>query len=430
VEALARRMWILADPLRRPAEALGDDEIADALVDKLGRPTQLQWLLLNNRGVARFRMGSRVEAEQAYREALRALEPEGERVYPVQHISTRFNLAMLLSAGLGEPAAAAVELRSARERALELLGPDHPRVGVIAAALAANLVVAGEYPQAREELDARLARPSVAGDAYVRAMLLVERTILELELRRYAEALADAREVTRLVGVDTLGSVALGLEANARIGLGEVEAGLEQLPRVVALELERAGPRHEAVANAHSWAGYGLRLAGRLDEAAGELERAREIFAGLGLDAPSYLGRMFAPLVGVQLARGELLRAEELLDDTRRVQDEAGFGADNLHRALATKLEGDLDAARGHAGAAIAAYREACPGLAAKLGPFARELAECRLALARVLGPSEEGRVLAQQAREAYEGLGEGFSAERAEAEALVTASDGVKPPR
>ena len=422
VEALARRMWILADPLRRPAEALGDDEIADALLDKLGRPTQLEWLLLNNRGVARFRMGSRVEAEAAYREALLALEPGGERVHPVQHISTRFNLAMLLSAGLGEPAKAAVELRSARERALELLGPDHPRVGVIAARLAANLVVAGELQQARAELDARLARPSVAGDAYVRSMLLIERTILELDLRRYAEALADAREATKLVGVDTLGSVALGLEANARIGLGEVEAGLEQLPRAVELELERAGPRHEAVANAHSWSGYGLRLAGRLDEAAAELERAREIFAGLGLDAPSYLGREFEPLVSVQLERGELLRAGELLDETRRAHDEAGFGPDNVYRALATKLEGDLHVARGRAGDALAAYRQACPALAAKLGPFARDLAACRMALARVLGPSDEGRALAEQAREAYEGLGEGFSAERAEAEALAAA--------
>jgi serine/threonine protein kinase/tetratricopeptide (TPR) repeat protein len=428
VEALARRMWILADPLRRPGEALGDDEIADALIDKLGRPTQLQWLLLNNRGVARFRMGQRAGAEQAYREALGALEPGGEQVYPVQHISTRFNLAKLLSEGLGEPAAAADELRSARNRALELLGPDHPRVAVIATGMAANLAMAGQHQQAREELDAQLALPSVSGDANLRAWLLLERAIVEIDRRRYTDALADARALA-LVGVDELESTALVIEANARIGLGDVDTGLGELPRAVALEVERFGPHHAAVAKAHTWAGYGLHLAGRLDEAAAELERARKLFAGLGLDAPSHLGREFERLVVVQLERGELFRAEELLHETRRAQDDAGFATDNFYRALVTKLEGDLHTVRGNTAGALAAYRAACPGLAAKLGPLARELAECRLAHARTLGPSEQGRALAQQAREAYAKLGEGFSAERAEADALVAASDGARPP-
>jgi len=422
VEALARRMWILGDPLRRPERALGDDEIADALIDKIGRPARLQWLLLNNRGVAQFRSGLRVRAERSYRDALAALEPGGERLYPVQHISTRFNLAMLLSMGLGEPAAAAVELRSARERALELLGPDHPRVAIISAQLAANLVVAGEHRQAGEELEVRLARPSVDGNAYVRALLLLERANLAIELRRYGDALADAREASTLADVDALGAVAIGIEANARIGLGDVEAGLELLPRAIAKEVERVGPQDQAVANAHSWAGYGLRLAGRIEDAAAELERAREIFAGLGLDAPSYLGREFAPLVTVQLERGALARAQQLLEETRRAHDEAGFAADNVYRALVLKLEGDVLVARGAAADALAAYREACPRLAARLGSSGRELAECRLALARALGPSDEGRALAEQARAAFQELGEGFARERAEAEALATA--------
>ncbi len=426
VEALARRMWLLADPLKRPGEALGDDEIADALIDKLGRPTQLQWLLLNNRGVARARMGQRAGAEQAYRQALAALEPGGEREHPVQHISTRFNLAVLLSDGLGEPAAAAVELRSALERAMELLGPDHPRVGLIVAALASSLAVAGQHQQARELLDARLGRASVAGDAHIRAVLLLERANLEIELRHYTAALADARGALALAGVDALGTVALGIEANARIGLGEAEVGIDELTRAVALESERVGSGHEVVALTRSWAGYGLRLAGRLDEAAAELERARTIFAGLGLDAPSYLGREFEPLIDVQLRRGDLRRAEDLLQETRRVQDHAGFATDNAYRALVTKLEGDLLAARGEAAGALAAYREACPGLAAKLGPFARDLAECWLAHAHALGPSAERRTLARQARDAFVSLGEGFSAERAEAEALVDGADGV----
>ncbi|MCA9707853.1 MAG: serine/threonine protein kinase, partial [Myxococcales bacterium] len=158
VEALARRMWVRADPLRRPTEALGDDEIADALLEKLGRPALLEWLLLNNRGVAQFRAGLRSDAERSYREALASLGRQGEQLHPVQHISTRFNLAMLLWAGLGEPAAAADELRSALDRARELLGPEHPRVTVISARLAAILVVAGRHEEARALLDACLAR--------------------------------------------------------------------------------------------------------------------------------------------------------------------------------------------------------------------------------------------------------------------------------
>ncbi|MCB9713494.1 MAG: hypothetical protein H6712_06545, partial [Myxococcales bacterium] len=415
VEALARRMWVLADPLRRPLEALGDDEIAEALLDKLERPTRLQWLLLNNRGVAQFRAGRRGAAEGSYREALRALGPEGERRHPVEHISTRFNLAMLLSTGLGEPAAAARELRSARDQAIELLGPDHPRVAFISIRLAAELVAAMQLAAASEELEAGLVRWT-ADEPLLRASLLLERANLRVETRRYAEAVRDVDEALALADVQALGSVALSMRANARIGLGEVEAGLAELREAIAVEVERAGPEHETVANAHLWAAYGLRRAGRLDEAVAELERAEAIFAGLGLDGPSYLGRWLPELVSVEIAREQLDRADAALARIVAAQDEAGFAPDNLYRLQLAKLHADLLAARGDRRAAAAAYESACAGLEAKVGPDYAELAACTLGHARALGPTAEGQALARRAQQAYRALGEGHAAELADA--------------
>ncbi|MCA9708389.1 MAG: hypothetical protein KDK70_21245 [Myxococcales bacterium] len=125
---------------------------------------------------------------------------------------------------------------------------------------------------------------------------------------------------------------------------------------------------------------------------------------------------------GGRRRRGDLTRAEAVLQQTRRAQDEAGFAPDNAYRGLELRLHGDLRLARGDVAGAKATYRRACATLAVPASPHDPELAACRLALARALGQGTEAQALARRARDAYRALGEGFAAERAEAQALLDA--------
>ncbi len=422
VEALALRMWIEADRLGRPREALASHEIADAMLDTLGRPPRLEWLLLNNRAVAQFLGGELADAERSYRAALEAARSLGDNALPVEVISTLANLAILQSEGQGRPGAAAQELRSARALALELLGADHPRVYLLTSMFAEFLVAAGRPTEALDEFELALQRP--APDAYSRVKLLIDTAQVHHDSRRHEPALRHAEEALVLAREslpdDFFVSVALWRRGSARVGLGETEPGLQDLRDAVARETERVGPQGETVALAHIWAGLGLRSAGRLDEAIGELEQALEITVALGPGSQSALGRRFFELVDAYLERGLLSSAEALVLRIADAQDGAGFSADSHYRLLLDVRVGALSAARGDSAAARAAYARACPGLAVRAEPIAPDLAACRVGLARQLGPGGRAGELAGQAAEAYRELGEGFAVELREARLLA----------
>ncbi|MCA9712595.1 MAG: tetratricopeptide repeat protein, partial [Myxococcales bacterium] len=307
VEALAQRMWLEGDPLGQPERALSSYPIADAMLDGLGRPARLEWLLLNNHAVVQFRSGALVEASRSYRDALRVARSVGERALPVEVISTRYNLAMLQSEGLGRPDVAARELRTARGQAVELLGPDHPRVFWLTFLLAENLLAAGQATAALEVLEA--ARDHPPPDPYGRTRLRVELAGAYDRLRRHAAALEVASEALALtegaMPDDPLASIARWRRGIARIGLGEVDAGVRDLLDAVARESRPEGSPSSHAAMAHLWAGLGLRRAGRLDEAIAQLERALELTEALGPAAHSAIGRRFFDLVDAYLERGE-----------------------------------------------------------------------------------------------------------------------------
>ncbi len=423
VEALARRMWVVADPLRRPAEALWNEPFAEALLDKLDRPVALEWLLLNNRGVAQFRAGRMLDAEASYRAAIQALDQDDVRARLVDRISSRFNLAMLLSTGLGRPGAAADELRSAHADTVELLGPRHPRVALMAVRLAASLVDAGRATRASEVIATGIEHlhPS---NTYFHVLLLLERANLQIQRRQDAQALQTAQQVLPLIEAEFadqyLHTVALWSRGLAQVGLGRVDAGLADLQAAVDEEVERSGADSEFVANARWWHAHGLRRAGQLESAAAEYERARETFGGLGPSAPALLGQQSPALVGTYLALGDTARADLRIVETIRAQDEAGFGEDNQYRMMIVKLQGDRQMAAGQPTRAVLSYERACRSFAKTFESTDPELAECRLAHARALGRAPGARPLVRQALAAYEALGEGFAAERAQATALL----------
>ncbi len=427
VEALSRRMWVVADPLRRPAQGLWDDTIAEPLIEKIGRPTPLQWLLLNNRGVAQFRHGLFLDAERSYRQAIEALDASESQALVVEHISTRFNLAMLLSTGLGRPHAAAIQLRSAQQETIALLGESHPRAAFISVRLAASLVDAGQSTEALAVIEASLQRLAPS-DTYLRVLLLLERANSHIQRRQDQAALRTAEEVLPLVKAEFadqyLHTVAQWSRGLARVGLGDVERGLADLQSAVDQELERSGADSEFVANARWWYAYGLRRAGRLPEAAAQLEQAATIFGGLGSSAPAFLGQQSPLLVAVYLALGNIAQAELKIVETLRAQDQAGFADDNQYRMMVTKLQGDTLMAKGDAPGAAEKYEGACRLFAKTFEDTNPELAECRLAHARALGNTPRARRFAQQAQQVFQGLGPGFATERADAGALLSTLD------
>ncbi len=423
-EALARRMWVVAEPLGQPALGLVDAGTAQAFVDRAGGRPLDRWLLLNNHGAALYRNGDAEAAETAYRAAIEAIESV-DRELPVETISTGMNLATLLYSR-GRPEAAAAELRRVRSSALGLLGVGHPRVAFITILLTMCLNEQGRRSEALTLLEQSFAELDPEA-AYLRAYHHAWFAMLHLYTRDHSAALEHAEEAVRSCEPDFvdnhLWTFSLDLRGVARIGAGDVEGGLADLRRALEAEQARLGPEHEDVAHARWWLGSGLLDAGRVDEAIAELEHANRIYAAQGSIASSLLGRQSFRLVEALLRRGPPEAAAKAIERALDAQDLAGLDRDNEHRATLLKLRGHLRRQLGELDDADTDYRRAC-------GVFARThdaddpmLAECRLGWSQALGDSPEGRRLAKLAQEAYRALGPAFDDE------LAAATPAADPP-
>ncbi len=452
-EALARRMWILAEPLGQPEAGLRDAPEAEAFVEKLGRPAWLRWLQLNNHGAALRRSGDVSGAERAYRAALAAIDADA-REFPIETISTGGNLASLLYSRQ-QLRAAALELRAVQRRTSALLGEAHPRTAMLTVLLAMCLFDQFQRVEALELLEHSLARLDPAA-LHRRSTLRVWIAHIHLYARAYREALALGDRVIEVAErefpEDQLLSMGLQVRGLARVGLGEAARGLADLHESVAIERERVSPQHKLVADALWYLGTGQGLAGRRSEAVETFERANAIYAKQQGDTAVLLGRMSLRLIETLINLGTevgeereldaaeetaalderdppevppedpLARAERLIAETSEFQDNAGFAEDNEYRLVLVKLRGDLATARGDLAAARVDYARACDGFAQRHDADDPTLADCRLAWARAHGPgaSARARALAEQARAAYESLGSGFTREREDAEALL----------
>ncbi|MCA9689041.1 MAG: protein kinase, partial [Myxococcales bacterium] len=420
-EALARRMWVLAEPLGQPEAGLHDAPAAEAFIDKLRRPPRLWWLVQNNHGAALFRAGDVDAAERSYRGAL-AVVQDADGSFPVETISTRANLAMLLLTR-GRAQAAADEFRAARAQTVELLGPAHPRAVMLTALLAGSL---GESYQGKEAialLEESLARLEPAA-AYARAFHLARLAELRLHTRAYADARALAEELVTLAASfpeDSLRDEALGLRGLARVGQGDREGGLADLQAAVVGEEARVGARHEFTAHALWKQGTGLMAAGDAEQAIAILEQAVEVYAELGSLGPANVGRHASRLVEARLAAEDLFGAERMIEMTLAAQDAAGFGPDNVHRAVIRKLRGDMFIRTGRIRAGVDDYAVACEALAAVADAEDPIVAACWFAQADALEPGAEARALAERALRSYQSLGAGFERERRRAEELRT---------
>ncbi|MGB1016160.1 MAG: hypothetical protein ACPG4T_18640, partial [Nannocystaceae bacterium] len=421
-EALARRMWIVADPLGQPEVGLADADVAGGFVDGQHELPRLRWLFHNNHGVALFRSGDVPAAERAYRDALSVLEGNRD-TYPVEFISTGYNLATLLATS-ARPAAAAQELGQVREQAVGLLGVEHPRVAVITVELALTLGDIGRRDQALAKLDDSFALLGPA-DTYLRSSHHTAYANLSLYTRDYAEAYRHAEAAVSIMAEfpshqHKIQARALKSLTGISFGGVDMEAGLREL-RAAAREVEATfGRDHEGAGHAHWWLGRGLRAAGRIEDAIGEFARANEIYGSLGSGASALVGLHGMELAEAHLARGDFPQAGVALGVVMKAQDTAGLGDQNVYRLALQKLRGDLALAQNDSLAAAREFAETCPAMAANRDEDDPDLAQCRLSWSQSLGPTREGRKLANQARAAFKSLGAGFASERLEAERLL----------
>ena len=161
--------------------------------------------------------------------------------------------------------------------------------------------------------------------------------------------------------------------------------------------------------------------AGDAEQAIAILEQAVEVYAELGSLGPANVGRHASRLVEARLAAEDLFGAERMIEMTLAAQDAAGFGPDNVHRAVIRKLRGDVFIRTGRIRAGVDDYAVACEALAAVADAEDPIVAACWFAQADALEPGAEARALAERALRSYQSLGAGFERERRRAEELRT---------
>lgn len=424
-EALSRRMYVVANPLGRPAVGLADADVAGALVNRRNDNTRLNWLYNNNHGVAHFRAGDAPAAEQAYRRALAALADKQQQ-FPVELISTGYNLSTLLYSN-ARPDSAAAELRSVRRQAISLLGEQHPRVAEITVQLTLYLSDTGQYHEASTLLDQSLDQVD-ADNPYLRASLLTVYTQLSYARRDYPKTIEYAEAAALLIQRHhpdhPFQLQVRALQALASIAQGTPEPGLSDLRAAVETTEASLGSEHETTGHARWWYANGLQAAGQRDAAIAEFERADAIYNQLGALGPALVARHGASWVRAKLASKDLEGADKALQAVARAQQHLGLPADNPHRLEIGWLRGQLALLEGHADAAASELEHVCTTMQLFRDSDDPQLAACRLTWAQALGDTAKSLELAALAQSTFSTLGPGFADELAQAQLLTPSAD------
>ncbi len=416
-EAIARRVFVLAELLEQPSRALEDEGLARSFVRRAGEDSTLRWLLENNLAVARENHGEFASADEAYARAADEARARGrEGADPLAR--TLLNAGQL-AIRRGQIERAEDLLRSAQEGFTNHLGAHHPHALAAAAVLADAQLRRGRLIAAQRQLvsvQERLAAAPAWLELHVALLITdAERALGRLDAaRRSAEralAIAEQRRVPdaqhaladtltalgdhdaaialherALAGVrarDGIDGYMVGrsLEAlgDALLAAGDARQALEVFDEAWALRASSATAEPPELASAYVHQARALVQLGRLDEARAGLELAAQLFAGVA-------DQLNLSRVELQLAELDA-RSGDAVQGCRR----AVFALDEIARAL---------------------------------DPSAPELARARASLARLLDatpaceatlPSADPALLIEQARDSYTTLGEGFTDERDE---------------
>jgi tetratricopeptide (TPR) repeat protein len=251
------------------------------------------------------------------------LESEGRHANPDQRGTLHHNLGELLHE-LGKRPRAAEHLRLAIDLRTEALGSDHRHVGQSRFMLSRVLIDEGELELAEQELElAAEIFADVEGGAPERVMAEESRAILSA-MR------------------------------------GDLAKANDQMVAVIALARETLGPddrRHATL-----WVNHGrmLMMQGRLDEAAGEVQRGLDHEARVAGEAHHGLADGLGLLAEIELGRGRPREGQRLADRAAALASSAGARLDLRLAALMCRAHAECDAkeARAEANALLDAADE------------------------------------------------------------------------
>ena len=428
-EAGSRDLFVRADLLQRPDEALGDAPIVEALVARTGDPV-IRSEFLNNMGVVHGGAGQFAPAYASLNQALeirRTTLPAGDP----QIAYTLSNLAFI---ELQEHKldAAVADFKSALSIVEHSLGPTHPVTGLLEQNLGYALRMDSREGEALIHLNVAVELHAANYGAHATGahLALLERADAKMTLGDLSSARNDLEHAAASLREHE--SRESPFIANLHTGLGDLaarEGDIESANRehttALSLRTKLYGPHHFETAYGHQRYGAMLLRAGQADEALVELRAALAIREKV-LPAGSPAIAESAELIGrAELLRGDLAAALSSLERALQIR-QAALPPTSLEVARSLRYLGEARLAAKEASEAAELLGRAVTTLVAGEAE-APELSATRFALARALAGAGKADAAITTARQAREALSPAFADEAAAIDAWL-ASQATRP--
>ncbi len=373
--------------------------------------------------------------EHDYERAHRVLEA-ALRTLPTDTPRARFDVSIMLNnLGLsfqrrGDLDQAVSTLEEALKLRVEVLGPDHPKVGTLLLNLGNTLMKASRYREAETHYDRSVALMSggLGADHLELARPLISRGVARKKQGRFDAARQDylrALEIVEGRGSDATKAMILANLGNVEKRTGNPERALQRHQEALTLREGLLGADALEVADSLGDIGSLLRDQERFDEARVHYDRMLDIkVRALGSEHPD--------LISVRLYRGNLALEQGELGQARAELAEALRIAEvraviSVPTGLAWTATGRLRRAENDLDGAVEALQRGV-GVLEDRGASPGQRGEARLDLARVLWASErraDARDALSRARVELREGGPGVAQLRVELEALAESWSG-----
>mgnify|MGYP002401330396 CR=1 FL=1 len=393
-KAASAMVFIVGVGLGRADEGLERAEAAEALLQRAGNPPLTRARFLSALGAIAYGKHDFERAFAHFDDALEVLRAMPERDLGEETIVMANHASALMSSGDLE-AAASLQERSLAIRE-ELLGPDHPKIGMALLNLANTRTQQGRMAEAEKLYHRTIAIFEAAGDRGERRLAypLIGLGLAYKKQGRFDEALVyyerAAQAAEKAYGPDhEIVGTSLRNRAIVEKRRGNLDRARELSAQAVRHLEARVGEDHPELATLLTGRGHILRESKLYEEAAQVYERAAAIYSKAGIED----GRVATTLIGLAnlaLAQGDRETARDRFTRADALYREAG----DPERVFADYGLGRILLSEGEPAEAEPRLEAAAAGLA-ELGDHAREAHHARALWGRALweiGRRAEGR--------------------------------------